>query len=94
MAPITRDPRDPKNLIADSYRIDGITAADCRAIFFDWALSLPDGVEATSVAQQLLQIHAPENPDHPMTGVLREAMAGTEQPWRRGGRAARVPGSS
>ena len=37
------DPRlDPKGLIREAYRIEGITAAQCRSIFLDWALSLPD----------------------------------------------------
>ena len=32
---------DPKGLIREAYSIDGITKAECRSIFLDWALSLP-----------------------------------------------------
>ena len=32
---------DPKGLVRESYRIDGITLGECRSIFVDWALSLP-----------------------------------------------------
>ena len=37
-----RDPLDPKGLIRESYRIEGITEGECRSVFLDWALSLPD----------------------------------------------------
>jgi hypothetical protein len=38
----TTDPRpdDPKGLIRESFRIEGITGAECRSIFVDWALSV------------------------------------------------------
>jgi hypothetical protein len=32
--------RDPKGLIFEAFRIDGITDAECRSIFVDWALSV------------------------------------------------------
>ena len=32
---------DPKGLVRESYRIEGITLGECRSIFVDWALSLP-----------------------------------------------------
>ena len=35
------DENDPKGLIFEAYRIDGITLPECRTIFLDWALSLP-----------------------------------------------------
>jgi len=41
-----RDADDPKGLIRESYRIEGIGMAECRSIFLDWALSLPDGADA------------------------------------------------
>ena len=40
-----RDPLDPKGLIRESYRIEGITEGECRSVFLDWALSLPEGQE-------------------------------------------------
>jgi hypothetical protein len=83
---------DPKGLIRESYRIEGITAAECRSIFVDWALSLPDGTGFADPARLLLAVYGAEAPGHPMTGVLTEALAAPEAPRRRGGRAARVPG--
>ena len=40
-----RDPLDHKNWMREAFRIEGITPEDCRSIFLDWALSLPDGTE-------------------------------------------------
>jgi hypothetical protein len=34
---------DPKGLVRESYRIEGITPGECRSIFMDWALSIPVG---------------------------------------------------
>jgi len=34
-------PDDPRALIAEAYRIEGLGPEDARAIFFDWALGLP-----------------------------------------------------
>ena len=36
------DELDPKNLIREAYRIEGISEPECRSIFLDWALSLKD----------------------------------------------------
>jgi hypothetical protein len=83
---------DPKGLIRESYRIEGISAGECRSIFVDWALSLPDGADFVGPAQLLLSIYGSDAPGHPMTGVLTEALARPDEPRRRGGRAARVPG--
>lgn len=83
---------DPKGLVRESYRIEGITASECRSIFVDWALSLPAGVGFADRARLLLSVYGADAPGHPMTGVLTEALASPEEPRRRGGRAARVPG--
>ena len=32
---------DPKGLIRESYRIEGITPPECKTIFFDWAVQVP-----------------------------------------------------
>ena len=79
------DAVDPKRLIAEAYRIEGITPAECRSIFMDWALSLPEGVTAQEALPALLARHGAAAPDHPMTAVLREGMATTRHPARRGG---------
>lgn len=81
-----RGPDDPKGLIHEAYRIDGIAASECRSIFLDWALSVDGDLRAT--IERLLVGRA----DHPMTDVLREGLADGARTGRRGGRAARVPG--
>lgn len=84
------DEDDPKALIREAYRIDGISAPECRSIFFDWALSMPQPDAVAPVIERLLERYEPAHPDHPMTEVLREGRAGAAEPRRRGGRAARV----
>ncbi|MCD1627912.1 MAG: hypothetical protein ACU0B7_03795 [Paracoccaceae bacterium] len=76
---------DPKGLIFEAYRIDGITTEECRTIFLDWALSLPDGSDSRKALEDLLAHHAPQAPDHPMTAVMREGLHGLSQQGRRGG---------
>jgi hypothetical protein len=87
----TPDTHDPRGLIREAYRIDGITLAECRSIFFDWALSRPeDGREAEAIGG-LLAGYGAGAPDHPMTAVLREGLAGAAAPkGRRGGRRGRL----
>ncbi|MEX3015177.1 hypothetical protein [Gymnodinialimonas hymeniacidonis] len=83
------DPNDPKNLIREAFRIDGITASECRSIFVDWALSLtsPDPKPAITA---LLDKHRAEPDDHPMKAVLTEGLSQAPDARRRGGRAARM----
>ncbi len=83
------DPDDPKGLVREAYRIEGIGPAECRSIFIDWALSLPVGADTGGALASLIARHA-EAPDHPMTEVLREGLSrSAEVPRRRGGRAGR-----
>lgn len=77
---------DPRNLIGEAFRIEGIGAADCRSIFLDWALGLPAGVAPAQAAAALLAQHAPPA-DHPMTALLSEAAGGASGPGRRRGGA-------
>ena len=84
------DADDPKALIREAYRIDGIGAGECRSIFLDWAMSLPDGAAAGPVIERLLARYGGDHPGHPMTEVLTEGLARAEAPRRRGGRASRV----
>ncbi len=83
------DAVDPKGLIQDAYRIDGIGPSECRTIFMDWALSLPDGADTAGALDTLLARHASGAPDHPMTGVLREGQAAATRGGRRGGSRGR-----
>jgi hypothetical protein len=84
-----RDPIDPKNLIREAYRIEGIGDAECRSTLVDWALSLTDTDPRVAIAA-LLDRHADAPAGHPMTAVLREGLAEAGAPRRRGGRAALV----
>ena len=85
---------DPKGLIRESYRIDGITRGECRSIFLDWALSLPQGQDPQAAITVLLERHAEGHEDHPMTATLREGLRDAPTARRRGGRAARLSGES
>ncbi|WP_272858608.1 hypothetical protein [Paracoccus stylophorae] len=94
-APLTLTQADPKNLIRESFRIEGIGAPECRSIFVDWALSLPDHVAPVSAIRLLLDHYAPQAAPgaqaHPMVAVLVEgAQSGASVARRRGGRAARL----
>ncbi len=81
---------DPKGLVRESYRIDGITLAECRSILIDWALSLPVTAQVPDAIRALLAEYDASAPDHPMGQVLREGLADAPAPRRRGGRAGRV----
>jgi hypothetical protein len=86
----TPDPADPKGLIREAFRIEGITDAECRSIFVDWALSVtaPDPREAIAT---LLARHSDAPADHPMRTVLSEGLVAPPTATRRGGRAGRLP---
>jgi hypothetical protein len=85
----TKDPRDPKGLIREAYRIPGITASECRSIFLDWALSVPTQ-DPKEVIKHLLTDHGAAAPDHPMTQTLTAALADAGPARRRGGRDGRL----
>ncbi|SMX32033.1 hypothetical protein [Octadecabacter ascidiaceicola] len=82
------DDLDPKGLIEESYKIEGISTAECRSIFLDWALSY-QGVSAVGIAA-LLARHGLGTDHHPMTITLREGLLAPHAPKRRGGRRGRV----
>ena len=76
---------DPNGLIAESYRIERISESECRSIFLDWALSLPVGTDTGPALRVLVERHQQSDPDHPMTEVMRQGLAGMAAPRRRGG---------
>lgn len=84
-----KDPRDPKGLIREAYRIEGITASECRTIFLDWALGVPSGEDAKAHVQALLLQYGAEPAEHPMTQTLLAALKEVGPARRRGGRAGR-----
>lgn len=79
------DALDPRGLIREAYRIEGVTAQDCRSIYLDWALGLSG--DAAGATRALLARYAEEAPDHPMTAVLREGVETAARP--RGARPRR-----
>lgn len=87
---IKGDENDPKGLIYESYRIDGITKSECRTIFLDWALSLPIENDTATTIKLLLEQYGEINPDHPMTEVLNEGLVTMAAPRRRGGWRSRA----
>jgi hypothetical protein len=84
------DPVDPKNLIADAFRIEGIGDAECRSILVDWAISV-EADDPRPLMAALLDRHRDAPTDHPMIALLREGMGTATPPRRRGGRNQRVP---
>lgn len=84
------DEADPKGLIRESYRIEGITPGECRSILLDWALGLPQGRDVATALQVLANHYAPLNKDHPMNAVLLAGLQKAEPARRRGGRAGRM----
>lgn len=77
---------DPRGLIREAYRIEGIKPADCRTIFFDWALGLKAGADAEAARAELFAYYAPRYPGHPMTAVLGEGPGPAAGRKRRGRR--------
>ena len=84
------DSHDPKGLIFEAYRIEGITKPECRTIFLDWALSLPQGQTPVATIEILLARYGTDHPEHPMTEVLHEGRVTAESPRRRGGWRSRA----
>lgn len=84
-----RDALDPRELIREAFRIEGINAEECRSIFLDWALGVPVGEDPRQVILQLLERYADEPDDHPMKEVLRAGLEDDITPRRRGGWRAR-----
>lgn len=80
---------DPKGLIREAYRIEGISAPECRSIFLDWAISLPPGADTRKALRRVIAEYGGDRA-HPMTPVLEAGLEKAPEPGRRGGRRARV----
>tara|TARA_B100001057_G_scaffold461772_1_gene514111 strand:+ start:218 stop:484 length:267 start_codon:yes stop_codon:yes gene_type:complete len=83
------DFNDPKALISESFNIEGINIEECRSIFLDWALSLPNDVDAKKIIPLLLEKYHNKE-EHPMLLTLKEGLIDTVSPIRRGGRKGRL----
>ncbi|PJE29938.1 hypothetical protein SAMN06297129_2639 [Pseudooceanicola antarcticus] len=77
------DAMDPKGLIRESYRIEGISEAECRSILMDWALSLAPGQDQRQALEALLALYGVEG--HPMTKLMQEGLSSVARAGRRGG---------
>ena len=85
------DANDPRALIREAFQIDGIVIEECRGIFLDWALGVPDGTDTQDLIAQLLVQYQDEPADHPMRIVLREGLQAAQPDGkRRGGRRGRL----
>ena len=84
-----RTEADPKGLVRESFAIEGITLAECRSIFIDWALSLKVGADTSAAIAVLLDQYGAGRRDHPMTQTLTAGLAVPATPTRRGGRLGR-----
>ncbi|AML52504.1 hypothetical protein AB9F29_14175 [Falsihalocynthiibacter sp. S25ZX9] len=83
---------DPKGLIKDCFSMDGITDAECRSVFVDWALSVPADVD-TREALEALNVQYQQGPEgHPMLTVLKESLLEPAVTGRRGGWSGRRTG--
>jgi len=84
MAAHNTDLHDPKGLIREAFRIEGITEPECRSIFLDWALSI-DVADVKPVIEALMVQYADMPADHPMKAVLAEGLQARPKARRRGG---------
>ncbi len=80
---------DGRGLIREAYRMEGIDAAECRSIFMDWALGLPEGIDSAAAIELVLGAYGSASPGHPMTEILRAGREAPPSPRRRGGRSGR-----
>ena len=84
------DCNDPKALIRESFNIEDINIEECRSIFLDWALSLPNDIDAKKIIPVLIKKYH-DKKEHPMLLTLKEGLISTVIPIRRGGRKGRLP---
>lgn len=80
---------DPKGLIRESYRIEGISEPECRSIFLDWAIGVPSDADPRDLIRGLIAVYGSTHPDHPMTRVLTAGLDTPSRTGRRGGRRGR-----
>ena len=83
------DHNDPKALIRERFNIEGIKIEECRSIFLDWALSLPNDADAGKIIPLLIEQYG-DKQEHPMLVTLKEGMIKKVSPIRRGGRKGRL----
>ena len=87
------DINDPKGLISEAYKIDGITLGECRSIFLDWILGIPSDHDSQLLIACKLTQYEKLAPNHPMTKTLRKGLTTLALPRRRGGWRGRRKGT-
>mgnify|MGYP003321257785 CR=1 FL=1 len=80
---------DPKKLISESFKIDGISDVECRSIFFGWVLDSNDNFDINDAIKTLYDRYSSLHPKHPMTKVLQEGLY-EKNDIRKRKRASRV----
>ena len=65
---------DPKKLISESFKINGISDVECRSIFFGWVLDSNNCFDMNEALKILYQKYSLDYPKHPMTKVLLEGL--------------------
>ena len=65
---------DEKGLIFEAYNIENIDSSSCRVIFFDWLISLDQGIDQSEAITKLLKAYSSSFPNHPMTELLIEGL--------------------
>lgn len=74
---------DPKKLISESFKINGISDEECRSIFFGWVLDLDSRIDINLAIKTLHEKYSLSNPTHPMISVLLEGLSGSFRAKRR-----------
>lgn len=81
---------DARGMIHEAYCIEGITEQDCRTIFLDWAMFALDTPPVAEQLERFLLVYGTDNPDHPMTRVIRLGLdQSSQKTGRKGGRMGR-----
>ncbi|MFS4439028.1 hypothetical protein ACMA5I_12505 [Paracoccaceae bacterium GXU_MW_L88] len=72
---VSRDPDDPRGLIREAYRIEGLSLVEARSIFFDWAMGPGAPDDLPEAVRRLHLRYGATAPAHPMSFVLKEGLA-------------------
>lgn len=82
---------DPKRVIYQAYALEDVTEEECRTIFLNWVLGLPDETAPKPAIKRLIAEYGKDDA-HPMTSILHQGLEGLPTSKRRGGRRARFQG--
>ena len=82
---------DPRGLMFEAFRMPELSEQECRTIMLDWALGLEGAFEYRTSILAILERYGDRHPDHPMTSLLEEGLAGATTPKRRRNRARSRP---